>query len=209
MLHVVTGGSGSGKSEYAERLILEAGERRRFYIATMEVYGEEGRQKVARHRKLREGKGFETVECPRELKKIRLDAESGFGLECSREREKAPVQDAERCRKERAALLECMSNLAANELFGPSDEADSLSAFQRIKDGLLHLMAQCDLLVVVTNEVFSDGIDYGPETNEYIRLLGGLNCWMTEQADAVTEVVYGIPVLVKQSRRLMDGKMQT
>ena len=35
MLITVTGGSGSGKSAYAEKRILDLGERERFYIATM------------------------------------------------------------------------------------------------------------------------------------------------------------------------------
>ena len=55
MMVVVTGGSGSGKSAYAESLFQEfSGEK--IYIATMQVYDEEGKAKVARHRKLREGK---------------------------------------------------------------------------------------------------------------------------------------------------------
>ena len=73
MFHLVTGGSGSGKSEYAEQLITEFGEkerwRKRYYLATMMPFGEETKQKIERHRKMREGKGFCTVECYLDLKK--------------------------------------------------------------------------------------------------------------------------------------------
>ena len=55
---LITGGSGSGKSAYGEKRILEAGEMTRYYIATMEVFGEEGRKKVERHREMRKEKGF-------------------------------------------------------------------------------------------------------------------------------------------------------
>lgn len=66
MMVVVTGGSGSGKSAYAESLFQDfSGEK--IYIATMQVYDEEGKAKVARHRKLREGKGFLTVESQRNV----------------------------------------------------------------------------------------------------------------------------------------------
>ena len=43
MIHLVTGGSGSGKSAYAEQCILDFGGTRRVYIATMQPFGAEGR----------------------------------------------------------------------------------------------------------------------------------------------------------------------
>lgn len=62
MLHVVTGGSGSGKSEYAEKLIAESALHRLIYVATMMVWDDEGRKRVRRHREMRSGKGFITIE---------------------------------------------------------------------------------------------------------------------------------------------------
>ena len=44
MIHLVTGGSGSGKSAYAEQCILDFGGTRRVYIATMQPFGAEGRR---------------------------------------------------------------------------------------------------------------------------------------------------------------------
>ena len=51
MLILVTGGSGSGKSAFAEQkaVSLAAGGEL-VYLATMQVYGEEGKKKVERHR---------------------------------------------------------------------------------------------------------------------------------------------------------------
>ena len=41
MLIVVTGVSGSGKSEYAEQICCKlSGDRKKYYIATMQPYGE-------------------------------------------------------------------------------------------------------------------------------------------------------------------------
>ena len=40
MIHLITGGSGSGKSRYAEQQILELGEGRRIYLATMKAIRE-------------------------------------------------------------------------------------------------------------------------------------------------------------------------
>ena len=45
MILLITGGSGSGKSEYAERRVKESGLPARYYLATMEVWGQEEQKK--------------------------------------------------------------------------------------------------------------------------------------------------------------------
>ena len=62
MIHLVTGGSGSGKSAYAEQCILDFGGTRRVYIATMQPFGAEGQARIARHRKMRVAKQFSTID---------------------------------------------------------------------------------------------------------------------------------------------------
>lgn len=60
-LILVTGGARSGKSSFAERLTDPfAGER--FYIATAPVLDEEMADRVVRHKKIREGKHWQTIE---------------------------------------------------------------------------------------------------------------------------------------------------
>ena len=81
MMTLVTGGSGSGKSEYAERLAA-AGGTPRIYVATMIPWDDEGRRRIEKHRAMRAGKGFETVECYTGLERLagelarRLEVES-------------------------------------------------------------------------------------------------------------------------------------
>lgn len=188
MFCVVTGGSGSGKSGYGEQLLCQAEAGDKFYIATMEVFGREDEQKVERHRRMRAGKGFITIEKPRGIEEICLKGCGGDGGGSP------------------AALLECMSTLAANELFGTESasvdlESRAEAAFRKIQRGILHLKDQCGLLVVVTDAVFSDGTFYGPETRIYMRLLGRIDAWMAGEADQVTEVVYGIPLHLKGGAR--------
>lgn len=73
MITLITGGSGSGKSAYAEKYICHAsnekGYKEKYYIATMQVFDDEGQRKIDRHRRLRAGKGFITIEQPRDIKK--------------------------------------------------------------------------------------------------------------------------------------------
>ena len=62
MITLITGGSGSGKSAYAEKYIChvsnEKGYKEKYYIATMQVFDDEGQRKIDRHRRLRAGKGL-------------------------------------------------------------------------------------------------------------------------------------------------------
>ncbi len=193
MITLVTGGSGSGKSEYAEGLILDSSCSRRFYVATMIAYGKEGRDKVERHRMLRQGKGFITIEKPRDVGRVMFEEhEAGSGASS---------------RADRALLLECVSNLAANEMFKEEETEKTEAGEQqgspiqclshKIAGDIISLAGQVRDMVIVTNEVDRDGICYGPETMEYIRLMGCLNQKLASAADRVVEVVHGIPVLWK------------
>ena len=73
MFTLVAGGAASGKSGCAEELILQAGTQPRFYVATMQIFDDECRARVERHRTLRAGKGFQTLECPMGLSGLRLE----------------------------------------------------------------------------------------------------------------------------------------
>ncbi len=177
MIHLVSGGSGSGKSEYGESLILGFGEGQRFYIATMEPSGsEEGKRRIARHRRLRRGKGFVTVEWPRNLGELVLPGKG-----------------------KKNVLLECVSNLAANEMFydGARSQSPELLA-GKIAVDIRTLSRQADNLVIVTNQIGEDGCRYDALTRSYIALVGQINQELAVWADRVTEVVYGIPVTHKE-----------
>lgn len=186
MFHVVTGGSGSGKSAYAEETICMLKERTNsrylYYIATMVPYGKEAEERIWRHRQMRQGKGFESIECFTNLD----------GL----------VQIDERLSQEATAdgvcvLLECMSNLAANELY--LDTGAKERTVEVILQGIQHLQERCRGLVVVTNEVFSELSPKTEEMQKYLQVMGRINCQMVKMADRATEVVYGIPVEVKRN----------
>lgn len=171
MLILVTGGVASGKSAHAERLVCEAAPSSRLYLATMQPFGAAAQVRIARHRALRQGKGFETVERPLGLQSLTL------------------------ARQYDGILLEDLGNLLANEIFAPDGAGDA--AFGSILAGIAHLQDCCETLVVVTDEIFSDGLDYPPEAARYIRDLAALNRALGAQADAVYESVCGILLPLK------------
>ena len=70
MLTLVLGGAASGKSEYAETLVLRSA-LPRYYLATMQVWDAECAARVEKHRKMRAAKQFETVKCPLHLDNVR------------------------------------------------------------------------------------------------------------------------------------------
>ena len=116
MLVLVTGGAASGKSEHAEKIIC-ARAHSKLYLATMQPFGKSARARIARHRKLREGKGFHTVERSLDLKGLQMD------------------------RHYDGILLEDLGNLLANEIFSPDGTAQN--CVNSILDGVEKLKSYC------------------------------------------------------------------
>ena len=176
MMTLIIGGSGSGKSAYAEDYMVSISEdRKKYYIATMQIYDEEGKRKVERHRMLRGGKGFSTIEQPVDIGKAA---------------EKMEAED-------RTALLECVSNLTANEMFSGEIPGTEEAITEKIVGGIAVLNRELTHLVIVSNHVFEDGNVYDKTTMAYIRAMGRINQKLAEMADEVVEVVVGIPIVIK------------
>ena len=198
MLYIVTGGSGSGKSEYAEQTAVQCRNRTGgtlWYLATMRSWDDEGRKRVERHRRMRAAKGFETIERYTGLETLELretfEELNPAGLDAEQETDSLKYWESRRVAQKQVLLLECMSNLVLNEFYDQENGAE-----ERILQGIKHLQKQCGDLIIVTNEIFSDGVTYEPESERYIELLGRINRELGQMADSVTEVVYGIPLAV-------------
>ncbi len=165
MVALVIGGSGSGKSAFAEGLMARLDGRERIYLATMRAQDDESRARVARHRGQRARGGYRTLEWPMDLAL-------------------APVGPGA------SVLLEDLPNLLANEMFGGGDG-------RRVGAALSALAARCANLVMVTGDVFADGERYDGQTEAYRRSLARLTAEAAALADAVIEVVAGIPIWIK------------
>lgn len=172
-LYYITGGAGSGKSEYAEQLAERlhaelAGPL--YYVATMHPAprDSDAAARIEKHQKRRAGRGYTTIESPTNIEQLRAQT-----------------------LKNAVFLLEDLTNLYANEVYGTSGHPHEIVA------PLLELAQQAGAVIIVANEIYSDGIDYGPETDRFLRDLAGLAAALSTAADQVTEVVYGIPVQLK------------
>ena len=195
MITLVTGGSGSGKSAYAEDVAVSAEGTEKYYIATMQIYDAEGERKVERHRKLRAGKGFTTVESPWNVGQVVFPTFTEAKTVCIDCGAPEPIQKKP---GQRTALLECMSNLVANEMFSTDGIREEDAVVTKVVQDMELLAAKLDHLVIVTNNVFEDGISYDAGTMAYLRALGRINAALVKRADRVVEVVVGIPVILKE-----------
>ncbi|BDC96102.1 MULTISPECIES: bifunctional adenosylcobinamide kinase/adenosylcobinamide-phosphate guanylyltransferase [Treponema] len=176
---LVFGGSASGKSAFAEDFasgIVRAGGGRLVYLAAMDpLSGGDAPSRIARHRALRAGKGFSTVEIPR-------GAFSGLARFSD-----APVFSGA------TVLVEDAGNLVSRALFRGGeidpDARQSVSAF------LSALSVRARDVVLVSPDIFLErlpAMDAG--MGEYFSALSGVMSSFARSCSRVVRVVAGIPV---------------
>ncbi|WP_026497626.1 bifunctional adenosylcobinamide kinase/adenosylcobinamide-phosphate guanylyltransferase [Butyrivibrio sp. WCD2001] len=184
MIVFVLGIPDSGKSSKAEEIAVRlAGDGQKIYIATMIPFGEEGKKRVEKHRKLREGKGFETIECPVKIQSL-IEDFSVYSDNSTKTENKSGIhpQSQDTC------LLECMSNLVGNEMH--SDDNSKLSDDEFVKYITQSVKAfgkSVKNLVIVSNSFSLEGEGYDEDTKRYTRLIDLVNNDLKKYADEVYE----------------------
>ena len=195
MLHLVICGSASGKSAFGEKIaneyyekikkiqINEKCESKMFYVATMMSKDEESLARIKKHQEMRKEKSFDTIECFYDI---------GVSLQ---------KDDYMSCHN--VFLLECMSNLLANEMYGKDGNIKG-SSFEVLRKKTsqyiinpIQKLAKSQDVIVISNEIFSEGKSSFEETETYIKILGYINESLLRIADYGTEVVCSIPVSLK------------
>lgn len=177
MITLIGGGARSGKSLYAEQQISRLSAPNRIYIATMDPGDDpENLARIAKHRAQRLGRGFHTVECPVGLEKVEIPAGS-------------------------AVLLECLTNLLSNEMFGPKGAKSG--AVERILAGADALCERASDVFFITNDINRDGCLYTDEVEEYRGNLSAICRHIAARADEVIEMCAGLPVYWK--KQLLQG----
>ena len=172
MMTLIIGTPDSGKSEKAEAIAMELSKNnKKYYIATMIPFGKEGQERIKRHLKKRDGKGFITVEKP-----VRVHE----------------LTDTLKDLDKSTCLLECMSNLVGNEMYDASNDGkseDELSFY--VIDSVMSLSKQSENLVVVTNSFPLEDQGYDEDTKKYVRLIDRVNELLKEKADKIYELFEG------------------
>ena len=176
MFVFVSGAVRSGKSEWAEQAAMALSPLGpRVYLATARVLDEEMRRRVERHQAARQGRGFLTIERPQELEDILPSVPEGATV-----------------------LLECLGNWTANELFNEDgSRADTERTVEKILKTALNLRDQSANLLIVSNDLFCDGVRYDAGTEAYLHALGTLHVLLAGEADAAVECVSGLARMAK------------
>ncbi len=171
----ITGGSGSGKSAFAESIAQKLGGNL-VYIATMPVASPEDEKKVERHHKLRADKGFVTLEKPGSLTCLPDGKET--------------------------LLIECISTHTANLMFSPENNISTVPSntgywIRTIEKELDPILRRKGNTIFVSAETAADGSVCSPGTEAYKTVLTAINRYLVQHSDAAFEMVCGIPVKIK------------
>ena len=170
MVTLIIGVPDSGKSQIAEDLAMKlAGERRKYYIATMVPFGETGQERIQKHRMQRDGKGFHTLECPLDVHTI-----------------------VDQMEPDATVLLECMSNLLGNEIYAEKNQdVESQELLEHIFVGVKSISKACAHLVIVSNEFAMEDPNYDEETRYYVSMMHEMNLKLRDFADDIYEYTEG------------------
>lgn len=169
---LVLGGARSGKSQFAQQLASEPGEKVLF-VATAEALDEEMRARIAEHRKNRPA-NWRTLETPSDLA----------------QKLKAGIGDAS------VVIIDCLTLLISN-IMGKSGQDSEKRVLTEIKE----LIAAASRLeagfIIVSNEV---GLGLVPDNRlgrEFRDLAGKANQLIAGAASDVYFMVAGLPLKVK------------
>ena len=169
----ISGGAKCGKSSLAQDLsVTLARDRKHYYVATMIPSGEEDYERIRRHIADREGLGFETVECFKNIMSV-ADANGTF-------------------------LVDSVTSLIQNSLFPAEKNYEmDLAAANRCADELIEFAETVRHAVFVSDYIYSDAERYSESTEMYRKCLADIDRRLAKICDTVIEVTAGQLIIHK------------
>jgi len=176
MTVLISGGAKNGKSSLAQELAVQlAAGGSLYYVATMIPADGEDEERIRRHIADRDGMGFETIECGRDI------------LSC-----------LEKADENGTFLLDSATALLLNEIFpDPTSCEMDESAPKRCAEGLCEFARRVKNAVIVSDCIYSDAALYDEVTEAYRRGLAHVDRQLARVCDTVLEVSAGQVILHK------------
>ncbi|GAB4261942.1 MAG: bifunctional adenosylcobinamide kinase/adenosylcobinamide-phosphate guanylyltransferase [Pararhodobacter sp.] len=166
---LVLGGARSGKSGFAETLLLrDAAGTTSVYIATAEARDDEMRARIAQHRIRRDGQGWRTLEAPLDLPGALAGLAPG-----------APV------------LIDCLTLWLTNVMLAQRDVDAACTALR------VAIAAHDGPLVAVANEVGLGIVPENALARRFRDAAGRLNQDLAKEVGRVVFVAAGLPLVLK------------
>lgn len=191
----VTGGAKSGKSKFAEELILKLnnGKQENIYLATSLVFDEEMKEKVRLHKERRKT-DWRTVET---YKNFENSLNKYFP------KTKNEVKND--------ILVDCLTNLITNIIFEKEcidwknfDKKSYIQDLEKLDkiventvNELINVSKNFENAVIVSNELGMGLVPSYPLGRYFREIAGKMNQVVAEKADEVYFVVSGIPMKIK------------
>ena len=173
---LITGGTRSGKSAYAQAL-AESVSGIRTYIATCPVIDEEMEKRIRKHREARRVSAWRTIEETKDL-----------------------TGALKKARESQVILVDCLTLWINNLMY----EAESQGRDITEEDIALlcrEVIEVCDdlpgIIIFVTNEVGMGIVPENPASRLFRDLTGRCNQIIADRADAVTFMISGLPMNIK------------
>ena len=170
MTYFISGGAKCGKSSLAQDLsVALAKGGKHYYVATLIPGGREDDDRIRRHLEDREGMGFETVECFRNI------------MDCLKIADKNGV-----------FLVDSVTSLIQNSLFPVEKNYEmDLEAAKRCGDELMEFAKHVRHVVYVSDYIYSDAERYSESTEAYRKSLADIDRRLAKICDTVVEVSAG------------------
>ena len=174
---LVTGGSRSGKSDFAQKM-AEAMAGPRAYVATCPVIDAEMEERVAKHREARAGRGWDTIEAPLDLA--------------------GAIRWAGSCR---VLLVDCLTLWASNLLYD-AELSGARFTEEAMAGRCRELLDACrdfgGTVIFVTNELGMGIVPDNETARRFRDIAGRCNQLIAAAAQRVTLVVSGIALTLKE-----------
>lgn len=181
MTYLISGGAKNGKSTLAQDFsVALAKGGKLYYVATMISTGVEDDERIRRHIEDREGMGFETVECFRNI------------MDCLNTTDKDGV-----------FLVDSVTALIQNALFPIEKNYEmDLSAADRCADELVRFAKTVRHAVFVSDYIYSNDEGYSESTEMYRKCLADIDRRLAKLCDTVIEVSAGQLIIHKGDLRI-------
>lgn len=196
----VTGGAKSGKSEFAENLLLSLnnGKQKNIYLATSLVFDDEMEVKVALHKERRQEKWI-TIESYKNFEESLNNINELSLLEEKSQEEHVLNKDN--------MLVDCLTNMVSNLIFEnekinwdkPTKEEMKLCD-EKVKkevEKLVQISKNYENVVIVSNELGMGVVPPTPLGRYFREIAGKMNQYVAQNANEVYFVVSGISMKIK------------